>query len=170
MTPTDVLIAEAESAYAVTARLMHRVDDSELAWRPPLGRDWMTLGQLLLHCSCFACGKAICGFVRGDWGIAGGENADHVPPAEALPSVASRDEALAFLECDRALTMACLREAGTLQSLFAPVTAPWGGAPVPLYRQLLRMIAHLVQHKGQLYYYLKLMGKDVSTPDLWGEE
>jgi len=29
------------------------------------------------------------------------------------------------------------------------------------------MIAHLVQHKGQLFYYLKLMGKDVSTADLW---
>ena len=30
------------------------------------------------------------------------------------------------------------------------------------------MIAHLAQHKGQLFYYLKLMGKDVKTDDLWG--
>jgi len=30
------------------------------------------------------------------------------------------------------------------------------------------MIQHLNQHKGQLFYYLKLQGKPVSTPDLWG--
>jgi uncharacterized damage-inducible protein DinB len=37
-----------------------------------------------------------------------------------------------------------------------------------LFEHLLRMIAHLAQHKGQLFYYLKLMGKEVNTSDLWG--
>jgi hypothetical protein len=37
-----------------------------------------------------------------------------------------------------------------------------------LSQQLLRMIAHLAPHKGQLFYYLKLVGKDVKTGDLWG--
>jgi hypothetical protein len=27
---------------------------------------------------------------------------------------------------------------------------------------------HLAQHKGQLFYYLKLQGKPVNTTDLWG--
>jgi len=164
----DMLVAEAVSAYAVTAGLIRRVDDSELSWRPPLGNDWMTMAQLLMHCASFACGKAIRGFVRGDWGTPDPASADHLPRAGELPEVASRDEALALLENDRLLTMECLMEAGESPALFAPVTAPWGGAPLPLFRQLLMMIQHLVQHKGQLYYYLKLMGKDVSTPDLWG--
>ncbi len=30
------------------------------------------------------------------------------------------------------------------------------------------MIEHLKQHKGQLFYYLKLQGKPVNTSDLWG--
>jgi hypothetical protein len=30
------------------------------------------------------------------------------------------------------------------------------------------MIRHLAQHKGQLFYYLKLMGRDVDSSDLWG--
>ncbi|MBZ5572905.1 MAG: hypothetical protein LAO09_13620 [Acidobacteriia bacterium] len=46
--------------------------------------------------------------------------------------------------------------------------APWGGCEVSLFQHLLQMIAHLNQHKGQLFYYHKLIGKDVNTRDLWG--
>jgi len=37
-----------------------------------------------------------------------------------------------------------------------------------LFEHLLHMIAHTSQHKGQLFYYLKLMGKEGNTSDLWG--
>jgi hypothetical protein len=30
------------------------------------------------------------------------------------------------------------------------------------------MVGHLAQHKGQLFYYLKLQGKPVNTAHLWG--
>jgi hypothetical protein len=30
------------------------------------------------------------------------------------------------------------------------------------------MIDHLGQHKGQLFYYLKLRGQNVNTADLYG--
>jgi len=30
------------------------------------------------------------------------------------------------------------------------------------------MVAHLEMHKSQLYYYLKLLGRDVNTSHLWG--
>jgi len=33
---------------------------------------------------------------------------------------------------------------------------------------LLQMVRHLDQHKGQLFYYLKLQGEPVNTADLWG--
>ena len=46
--------------------------------------------------------------------------------------------------------------------------ATWGGPEMCLFQRPLRMIAHLAQHKGQLFYYLKLMGKDVKTSDLRG--
>jgi hypothetical protein len=29
-------------------------------------------------------------------------------------------------------------------------------------------VQHLAQHKGHLFYYLKLQGKPVHTGDLWG--
>jgi hypothetical protein len=34
--------------------------------------------------------------------------------------------------------------------------------------RLLSMVLHVMQHKGQLYYYLKLQGNPVNTGDLWG--
>jgi hypothetical protein len=46
--------------------------------------------------------------------------------------------------------------------------APWGGRERSLFQQFLEMLKHLAQHKGQFFYYLKLMGKDVKTADLWG--
>jgi len=34
--------------------------------------------------------------------------------------------------------------------------------------RLHEMVNHLNQHKGQLFYYLKLQGKAVNTMHLWG--
>jgi uncharacterized damage-inducible protein DinB len=170
MTPTEVLIEEAEANYAVAERLFRRVADDELSWRPAQGKGWMTVGQLLMHCASFGCGKAIQGFVKGDWGP-GGEDASaqaHVPPAAALPSVASVQQALELLAEDRRLAVGCIAAASAVNLFELRVAAPWGGGEAPLFQQLLHMIAHLAQHKGQLFYYLKLMGKDVSTVDLWG--
>jgi uncharacterized damage-inducible protein DinB len=167
---TEILLAEAETTYSVTERLFRCVSDDELAWAPRDGDNWMTVGQLLMHCASFGCGKAVHGFLTGDWGTHG-ENAndqDHVPPADALPSVTSVRQAIELLDGDRELTLSGIRAAGERTLLERRVAAPWGGPEMLLGQQLLRMIAHLAQHKGQLFYYLKLMGKDVDTSDLWG--
>lgn len=174
MALTQMLLAEAETTYAIAERLFRRFGDGELSWRPATGRDWMTVGQLLMHCASFGCGKAVRGFVEGDWGLPEGTvigdlaAQTHVPPAAALPSVMSVEQALDLLASDRALALRCIAEAGEADLLERRVVAPWGGAEASLFEQLLHMIAHLAQHKGQLFYYLKLMGKDVTTVDLWG--
>ncbi len=170
MTLTDLLLAEANANYAITEHLMRRVSDAELQWTPSSGRNWMTMGQLLKHCASFGAGKAIRGFVSGDWGMADEDAAelDHLPPAEALPSVQTVREALELLAADRQVALDNIQAAGEANLLGRKITAPWGGPELSLFQQLLRMIAHLTQHKGQLFYYLKLMGKDVNTGDLWG--
>lgn len=170
MTLTDVLLAEAEANYAIAEALFRRVSDDQLSWTPRGGRNWMTVGQLLMHCASYGCGKAVRGFVTGDWGAEVEDPTDenHVPPAQALPSVTSVAEALELLDLDRQLALRSIRAAGEEDLLEDPVAAPWGGPEMPLFQQILRMIAHLAQHKGQLFYYLKLMGRDVDTSDLWG--
>jgi len=172
MTLQQVLIEEAETTYAITRRLVQRIGDAELSWKPATtGTEWMTVGQLLMHCASYGCGKAVQGFIRGDWGLptAGGDTGAEadVPPAAMLPSVGSVDQAVELLDADRELALACLRETRDANLLTQRVVAPWGGPAQPLFQQLLHMIAHLAQHKGQLFYYLKLMGKEVGTADLW---
>jgi len=173
MTLQQVLIEETETTYAVTRNLVRRVGDADLRWKPADGRtEWMTVGQLLMHCASFGCGKAVQGFVRGDWGASDGAadaGADaHVPPEAALPCVESVGQSLELLEADRVLALQCIAETREADLLARQITAPWGGPAIPLFQQLLHMIAHLAQHKGQLFYYLKLMGRDVGTSDLWG--
>jgi uncharacterized damage-inducible protein DinB len=173
MTLKQILLDEAESTYAITEKLFHRVADSELSWKPTTGRNWMTLAQLLRHCASFSCGKAIRGFVRGDWGPSNGlgpgeqDMNQHVPPVAALPGVESVQQALKLLADDRSLALCCIGETEETDLLAKKLVAPWGGLEVSLYQHLSLMIAHLAQHKGQLFYYLKLMGKDVDTSDLW---
>jgi uncharacterized damage-inducible protein DinB len=169
-----VLLEEAEAIYAITEKLFRRVTDSDLSWKPVTGENWMTMGQLLMHCASFGCGKAIQGFVKGDWGMPEGvgpedlDAAQHVPPAAALPCVESVAQALELLANDRSLTLRCIGDVEEAELLAKRFTAPWGGREISLFQHLLLMIAHLTQHKGQLFYYLKLMGKDVNTSDLWG--
>ncbi len=106
----EVLIEEAETTYAVAGRLIARVSDAELGWKPAArGTDWMSVGQLLMHCTRFGCGLAVRGFATGDWGVPGGEaEVANLPPAAALPSVGSVREAQALLEQDRRLTLGVL--------------------------------------------------------------
>jgi len=174
MTLADVLREEAESAYTVTERLFRRVRDEDLGWKPSSpGTEWMTTGQLLMHCASYGCGKAARGFVTGDWGAEleeYGEGTGHtdLPAAHELPAVGSVEQALRLLEADRAVALGAFAQAEDATLLAGRRPAPWGGPTATLFQHLLHMIAHLAQHKGQLFYYLKLMGRDVRTLDLWG--
>ena len=170
MTLTQVLLDEADATYTVVERLVRRVANDELSWKPSEGHDWMAMGQLLMHLASFGCGKAVQGFVKGEWPReAQCENPEiHVPPPAGLPTVLSVQEALDLLAEDRRVSLSCITAAGEANLLARRMTAPWGGPELSLFQQLLEMLKHLAQHKGQLFYYLKLMGKRVDSRDLWG--
>ena len=85
-----------------------------------------------------------------------------------MPAISSVAEAKKLLQADKRLALEMLSKAGedTLATKVAP--APWDPRPMILGHRLLEMVGHLKQHKGQLYYYLKLQGKPVHTGHLWG--
>ncbi|MFQ5845271.1 MAG: DinB family protein, partial [Planctomycetota bacterium] len=92
-----------------------------------------------------------------------------LPPAEKLPAVGSADEARGLLAEDRKLALGMIAEAGERDLANRKTTAPWDpGGGMVLGRRLLDMVGHLNQHKGQLFYYLKLQGKPVHTGHLYG--
>ncbi len=171
---TQLLKAEADSTFATTLKLLEMVDPEQLDWKPATGSNWMTMGQLLKHIAT-ACGAACKAFATGDWGLPPGTKMEDMspeqmlPPAEKFPTVASLDEAKAALTDDWKLTLQMIADTNELAFQGRQLAAPWApGVNASLGHWFLRMIQHLDRHKSQLFYYLKLQGKTVSTPDLWG--
>lgn len=171
---TELLNGAIEESYAVTDSLMGMVEDSELGWKPSSGTNWMTNGQLLLHMT-MACGACCKGFVAGDWGLPEGvkmEDMSHeemMPPAEKMPTVESVAQARELLARDKVVALEMVAQTGETDLDSKMVSAPWApGMEFPLGQHLLQMVQHLVLHKAQLYYYLKLMGRPVNTMHLYG--
>jgi uncharacterized damage-inducible protein DinB len=69
---------------------------------------------------------------------------------------------------DKKLARKVLADVGEKRLAEEPCPAPWDPREMPLGQRLLSMVAHLTQHKGQLFYYLKLQGKPVNTMNLYG--
>ncbi len=169
----EVLRQDAEVAYSTTEALVKRVPVDALAWKPATGSNWMTVAQLLMHCTN-ACGMGINAFLTGDWGLPEGvrfedlKPDDALPPASKMPAIGSIEETLRLLAVDRELARRSLGKVAEAKLIGERYPAPWGGPAITLFQHLESMIHHLGQHKGQLYYYLKLMGQEVNTADLWG--
>ncbi len=160
-----------EEAYAAADKLMERVEDDQLDWKPETGSNWMTTGQLLRHMAS-ACGATCKGFVTGDWGMPEGASAEDMPPEEMLPpadamlAYASVEESRAALAEDKKVALEMVEQAtGRFEEM---VQAPWDPSPRPLGEHLLGMIMHLSNHKAQLFYYLKLQGQPVNTMHYYG--
>ncbi len=167
---TELIKAELDSTYATTDKLLALVDDGVLDWKPSTGTNWMTTGQLLKHLA-EGCGVAFRAFVTGDWGLPEGVDASaltQLPPAEALPAIESAAETRRLLKIDKQLAIEMLATCDEERLACAKAPAPWDASDMVLGRRLLQMVEHLKQHKGQLFYYLKLQGKPVATGDLWG--
>lgn len=173
ITLTDLLKQEANSMYRATENLFKLVDADKIDWKPETGKNWMTVGQLMQHCTN-ACGMCVKGFVTGDWGMPEGMKMEDMPPdqmmppAEKMPGAKSVDEALKLLADDEKVCYENIDKAGEAELLSKTFPAPWGGPPQTLFQHVYQMIGHLGTHKAQLFYYLKLQGKDVNTMTLYG--
>ena len=169
----ELLTREMEYNYAVADKLFDLVKDGDLAWKPATGSNWMTTGQLLHH-TATACGSCFKGFVTGDWGLPAGTDPgqmspdEMLPPAEKLPAVKSVAEAKKILAEDKKTSLEMLKITSEEDLAHKIAPSPWDPSAMILGHRLLQMIGHLTQHKGQLYYYLKLQGKPVNTGHLWG--
>ena len=171
---TQFLRDEIETTYTTTEKLLDKVDENALDWKPESGCNWMTVGQLLKHI-CEACGAGFRAFVSGDWGLPDGVKIEDltpeemIPPAEKLPRIESVEMARKLLSEDKGVAIRTLNEVGESELENRKLSAPWApGIELALGRHLFQMVQHLDRHKGQLFYYLKLQGKSVNTADLWG--
>jgi uncharacterized damage-inducible protein DinB len=168
-----LLVDEIEYGYMVADKVMALVDDDKLAWKPQTGDNWMTTGQLLKHVAT-CCGPTFKGFVTGDWGMPEDFDPSEMKPeemllpAEVMPTTDSVAAARKELADDKQLSLDMLAQISDEDLDHKPAPAPWDPRPMILGHRLLSMVLHIAQHKGQLYYYLKLQGNPVNTGTLWG--
>ena len=174
---TELLTGAVHENYRVADNLMALVEDADLGWKPATGKNWMTTGQLLMHMTN-SCGFCCRGFLTGDWGMPDCDDAptgeqpkpeSMLPPAEALPTATGVQAARAALAADKQVALDMIAQAGEAKLANEKVAAPWEPDGARQFgEQFLGMVIHLQTHKTQLFYYLKLMGRDVNTMHLWG--
>jgi len=170
---TELLKSEIEYTYKVTDGLLDLVDQDSLDWKPSTENNWMTTGQLLMHLTN-ACGAAMRGIVKGDWGLPEGVDINKLspeemlPPAEKLPTIGSIAETKELVAKDKQIALDILAECDEDDLANQNARVPWDATDMILGQRLLQMLAHLSKHNSQLFYYLKLQGKKVNTGHLWG--
>jgi len=156
-----------DRTYRVVDDLVDLLATDDLDWKPATGSNWMTVGQLLEHLA--GCGGRTFRYLSdGKAATRTDESAGELPLADALPSVKSLEEGRSRIAADRDAALAALAALSDEELEVRPCPLWWDPREVSLGQRLSEMVDHLVQHKGQLFYYLKLMGRRVDTSLLWG--
>ena len=168
----ELLSEEIKHTYGVAAHLLDLVEPDMLTWKPSEENNWLTVGQLILHLT-EACGVNVKGFVTGVWDYqqsASQQDRLHtdLPSAQEFPEAKDIEQVKQLLLDDYQMTLNLLDSCSEYDLSKKKVSAPWDPQEVILGYRILQMVDHLKQHKGQLFYYLKLQGKPVNTLDLWG--
>ena len=156
MSIANTLLAELEQESQTTRRVLERVPQAHLAWKPHVKS--MSLGQLALHIA-----------------IAPGNVAELVsrdsvePPKGAFPEASTAAELVPALEASVAKAKQHL---GGLDD--AAMRATWrmmsGGREILVMPRVAFaravMLNHVYHHRGQLLVYLRLL--DVPVPSVYG--
>jgi hypothetical protein len=152
----DEFCEYAVNAFRPAESLLKMVPADKLDWKP--GDNFMTMGQLICHLGD-GIGTELRMLISNTWPPMDG--AAHPP----MPSC-SVQEALAKLEKDKATIREVL--AGVSEEDFANkiVKVPWGWEN-KLELMSLDFREHFINHKMQLFTYLKLLGFPVNTETLY---
>jgi uncharacterized damage-inducible protein DinB len=154
----DLFIAELEMEAATTRRVLERVPEERLGWRPHAKSS--SLGQLALHVASLP--EQLAGFVAND-------SLDISSVNTNPPSAASREELLSALDSSVRTTVQYLRglddEAATrLWRMMADEKELLAVPRAAVIRSFL--FNHWYHHRGQLVVYLRLL--DVPVPAVYG--
>lgn len=158
MTTVSALLAELEQEAETARRVLERVPETKLSWKPH--EKSMTLGQLAMHLAS----------LPGAIAELSAQETFDVTTVVPRPEAASREEVLKTLERSLGRARTLLGEMND-----ADLATPWrmvqgDRVVMELSRgALLRsvMLNHLYHHRGQLTVYLRLVGAPV--PAVYGE-
>lgn len=157
MALADALLPEFDHEMTVTRKLLERVPDDQLDWKPH--QKSMSLGQLAQHVATLPT-WASATLAQTELDLAG------LPP---LPAIQTRSELLGFFDRNVADARAALAGKGDGE-LMAPWALKQGAKTIfsmPRAAVLRSFVLnHLVHHRGQLSVYLRM--RDVALPSIYG--
>ena len=153
----EALIRELEQESAITRRVLERVPDDRLAWKPHPKS--MTIGNLAMHIAAtpaFITGWAMEDSVEA---IAGAPPMEPVSTADIL---SAHDQSVMKAKAN----LAQLGDAGLRREwqMTSQGTRLFGWPKTELVRAY--ALNHLYHHRGQLAVYLRLL--DVAVPSIYG--
>ena len=158
----DSLLPEFDHEFATTRKLLERVPDADLGWKPH--EKSMSLGELATHVAnvgTFWCTQTI----RSPFY----DVAAQPDPEARLASAASRAELLAAFDEKMKVARAAVANASDGE-MMAPWTLKSGDHEivtmprVAVYRSF--VMNHMIHHRGQLSVYLRL--RNVPLPSIYG--
>lgn len=153
----DPILAELDQEAATTRRVLARVPQAQLSWRPHAKS--MTLGKLALHVATNPGNVA---------SLASGEGLT-VPPKFTQPEATSHQEIMDAFEASLEQARALLGGMDDARALSLWTMSRDGKTVMSMPRlALLRaiMLNHWYHHRGQLTVYLRLL--DVPVPSVYG--
>jgi uncharacterized damage-inducible protein DinB len=160
MPMTDALLAEFDQELATTRRLIERVPDAQLDWKPH--RKSMSIGDLATH---------LCGLAG--WGVFVAERPelDLNPDGKGVrpPALGSPAEMLKLFDENARKARAAIAAIPD-PAMMEPWTLKNAGAVIftlPRAAVLRTFVMnHIIHHRGQLTVYLRL--RDVPLPSVYG--
>jgi uncharacterized damage-inducible protein DinB len=149
-------------AYRPAKALIGMAPADKLEWRP--GPNFMSVGQVICHLVDGMGGDLRCLFT-GEWPTTSMEQMAEMMKLENRPSCGVA-EALNKLENDKAVLREFLDGISEEDFAHKPVSTPWGmqGKMEPM---SIAFLGHFLNHKMQLFIYLKLLGLPVDTGTLY---
>jgi hypothetical protein len=147
-------------SYRPAESMLAMVPADKLDWKP--GPTFMSLGQLICHLSG-GVSSDLRVLVTGNWPAA--EEMEKSMKLENLPSCGV-EEALGKLEKDKTTLREVLADITEEDFTNRIVAVPWGWKS-KMERMALDFREHFINHKMQLFTYLKLLGYNVNTSTLY---
>jgi DinB family protein len=155
------LFAKVDEQLERTGHLAACIPEDQLGWAPAIPGAWPT-GLLLGH--LLDCAAGFCAtLAAAEPGLAAPLAALRALPVNHFCGPVEARERLATYRARVAEGFSRLRDAG-LGRKVATVFVPEGESALTL---ILGNLEHLINHKHQLFTYLKLMGRPVGTADLY---
>ena len=158
---TGDLVSKITEQIERTDHLVRLVPEAQTSWRPPIAGAW-TVAELLGHlldCLAGFCAVLHKALPDDSANLAG---LRRLPVNHACsPAEACERLALYRVHIERGFALLNDQDLGRkLPTVFVPE----GETLLTLF---LGNLEHLINHKHQLFVYLKLMGLDIGTPDLY---